>query len=121
MTSEKAQHVAYIKGFDAGRRKFKAEFETLLEVSEGRLREINLLKLEVKEGISIGAHLLKHNKNLKAKIQSMYEDAAGADKSQQRTLDLQQALSLLITLKAIGKTDDGAWRKAEELIGGKIS
>ena len=49
MNSEKTQRVAYMKGFDAGYRKFEAEFETLLEVSEGRLREIEKLKKEIEQ------------------------------------------------------------------------
>ena len=65
MVDNKTQRVAYMQGFNAGHRKFEAEFETLLEVSESRLREIDLLKLEVKEGISIGAGLLRRNKALK--------------------------------------------------------
>jgi len=47
MFDNKTQRVAYMKGFDAGHRKFEAEFETLLEVSESRLREIDKLKKEV--------------------------------------------------------------------------
>jgi len=47
MTDDKTQRVAYMKGFAAGHRKFEAEFETLLEVSEGRLREINKLKATI--------------------------------------------------------------------------
>jgi len=43
----KTQRVAYMKGFDAGHHKFEAEFETLLEVSEGRLRKINELKTKL--------------------------------------------------------------------------
>ena len=56
MNSEKTQRVAYMKGFDAGYRKFEAEFETLLEVSEGRLREIDTLKAALSKTLNEVIH-----------------------------------------------------------------
>jgi len=56
--ADKLERIAYVKGYHDGHRKFEAEFETLLEVSENRLKEIDKLKEE---------------------IQSMHEDAAGED------------------------------------------
>lgn len=48
--SDKAAREAYVKGYADGHRKFEAEFETLLEVSESRLREIDRLKKELPDG-----------------------------------------------------------------------